>query len=146
MKDVVSMKSTFSGCLNLNEINFEGTNSSKLTKMENTFENCTKLKNLNLSPLYNTNLVETSNIFSGCNNLEILNLSSFQKIDNNIFNGISSKPTIIANDLISNDISNIFYNIFSIDINIIINIYDTNPCKIGEKEKCKTCSEKITGR
>ena len=143
MKDVVSMKSTFSGCSNLNEITFGGINTTKLTEMENTFENCSKLKNLDLSPLDTTNLIEINNIFAGCSSLETLNLSSFQKINNNTFNKISSKPNIISNDLISNDISNIFYNLYSMDINIINYIYDTKSCKIGEKEKCKTCSKKI---
>ena len=144
MEDVVSMKSTFSGCSNLSDINLDGINSSKLTEMENTFENCTKLKFLNLSPLNTTNLVNMDNLFSGCNELETINLTSFTKINNNIFNGIKSKPNIIANELISKDISDIFYNLFSVNINIIINIYDSlTNCKIGEKEKCKTCSKKI---
>ena len=73
MEDVVSMKSTFSGCSNLSDINFDGINSSKLTEMENTFENCTKLKFLNLSPLNTTNLVNMDNLFSGCNELETIN-------------------------------------------------------------------------
>jgi len=106
MNDVVSMKSTFSGCTHLSEINLEGVNSSKLTKMENTFENCTELKNINLSPLNTTNIIYMNNIFSGCNHLETINLSSFNKVNSNIFNGIQSQPSIIANKQISNDLSN----------------------------------------
>ena len=145
MNEVTSMKSTFSGCSNLKEINLDGINSSKLIKMENTFENCTELQNLNLSPLNTTNLVDMKNIFSGCKNLKTLNLSSFNIINNNIFNGIESKPNIIANEKISNKISEIFYELFSVKINIIIiGYYDSiTDCIIGEKEKCKTCSKKI---
>ena len=144
MNDVVSMKSTFSGCTHLSEINLEGVNSSKLTKMENTFENCTELKNINLSPLNTTNIIYMNNIFSGCNHLETINLSSFNKVNSNIFNGIQSQPSIIANKQISNDLSNIFYNLFSVKINIIIaNDDETKNCTIGENEKCKSCSKKI---
>ena len=58
MSEVGSMKSTFSGCSNLEEVNFEGINTNKLTKMENTFENCTNINKLYLSPLNTTNLKE----------------------------------------------------------------------------------------
>ena len=140
MNEVTSMKSTFSGCSFLKEINLEGINSSKLTEMENTFANCTELENLNLSPLNTTNLVDMKNIFSGCKKLQNLNLNSFNKINNNTFNGIESKPNIVANEKISGDI----YNLFSDKINISINYYYVVPkCVIGEKEKCKTCSKKI---
>ena len=146
MEEVISMKSTFSGCSNLTEINLDGVNSSNLIKMENTFENCTELKNVNLSPLNTSNLENMTNIFSGCEKLETIDLTSFKHVFNDSFNGIKSKPDIIANELISNEIKNIFQKLFSIDINIIINIFDIDKqgeCKIGENEKCKTCSRKI---
>jgi surface protein len=110
------MKSTFSGCSNLTEVNFDGINTSKLIDMGKTFENCTELKKLDLSPIDTTNLINMENLFSGCNKLETINLSSFNSINNDIFNGIKSKPDIIANDLISNDISKIFKDLFSINI------------------------------
>ena len=85
-----------------------------------------------------------NNIFSGCNHLETINLSSFNKVNSNIFNGIQSKPSIIANKYISDELYNIFYNLFSVKINIIIVINDeAKNCTIGENEKCKSCSEKI---
>ena len=143
MSEVGSMKSTFSGCSNLEEVNFEGVNTNQLTQMENTFENCTNIKKLDLSPLNTTNLKETDKIFSGCSKLETIDLSSFNNINNNIFNGITSIPNIIANYLISNEINEIFKKLYNIQINIII-IYDSSkPCQIGEKEKCKSCSNKI---
>ena len=116
MSGITSMKSTFSGCSNLTEVNFDGINTSKLIDMGKTFENCTELKKLDLSPIDTTNLVNMGNLFSGCNKLETINLSSFNNINNDIFNGIKSKPDIIANDLISNDISKIFKDLFSINI------------------------------
>ena len=147
MEEVTSMKSTFSGCSNLTEVNLEGVNSSNLEKMENTFENCTELKIINLSPLNTSKIDDMNNIFSGCEKLEKIDLTSFKKIFNSLFTGIKSKPDIIANELISNEIKNIFKKLFSIDINIIINIFDGKEdygqCIIGENEKCKTCSKKI---
>ena len=141
MNEVTSMKSTFSGCSNLIEINFEGINSGNLMKMENTFENCIELKNINLSPLNTSNLLYMNNMFSGCQKLETINLTSFEKINYDLFNGIKSKPNIIANQLISNDIKNIFKNLFSVDINItIIIIEHDDKCEIGNEEKCKSCS------
>lgn len=47
MEDVKSMKNTFSGCLNLNEIDLEGVNSYNLINMDKTLEKCTNLKSIN---------------------------------------------------------------------------------------------------
>lgn len=141
MKDVISMKSMFSGCSNLNEVTFEGANSQNLINLDNTFENCTKLKNINLSLNNTSKLEEVNNTFFGCENLESINLTTFTKIGKNMFGGIKSTPTIIANELISNDISNIFLNEFNIKIKIINKIeFQIEECEIGEGEKCKTCS------
>lgn len=61
-----------------------------------------------------------------------------------MFNGIRSKPNIIGNTYISKQITNIFYNLFNVYVNVtIIKTYNPNPlnktnlCIIGEKEKCK---------
>lgn len=143
MSEITSMKSTFSGCSNLSEVNFEGIDTSKLVDMGKTFENCTELKKLDLSPIDATNLLNMENLFSGCNKLETINLSSFSSINNDIFNGIKSKPDIIANDLILNNITRIFKDLFSINININILKYSITKCVIGKNEKCKTCSKKI---
>ena len=143
MSDVGSMKSTLSGCSNLEEVNFEGINTNKLTKMRNTFENCTIIKKLDLSPLNTTNLKEMDNIFSGCNRLETIDLSSFKNINNNIFNGITSIPNSVANYLISNEINEIFKKQYNIQINIVINYDSSTECEIGQNEKCKSCSHKI---
>ena len=146
MKDVKSMKSSFSGCSNLKEINFENINSSNVEDMENTFENCTELKSLNLSSFNTKNLKNSNSIFFGCNKLETLNLASFDKIDDNLFNGIRSKPKIVANENISYNITKKFFDLFKIKITIIIeiDIEIKDECEIGEKEKCKTCSSAIT--
>lgn len=53
------MNSSFSGCFNLQKIDFKNVNSLNLENMENTFENCTQLKSLNLSSLYTNNLKST---------------------------------------------------------------------------------------
>ena len=143
MSDVKSMESTFSGCSNLEEINFEGISTNKLTKMENTFENCTNIKQINLSPLNTTNLKEMDTIFSGCNKLETIDLSSFKNIKNKIFYGITTIKNIIANYLISNEINEFFKKNYNIQINIIIIDDSSTTCQIGEKEKCKSCSNKI---
>ena len=141
MKEVTSMKSTFSGCSNLLEVNFEGNNAQNLKSLDNTFENCTKLKFINLSFNNSSNIEEASNTFSGCENLEKINLTTFQNIDEEMFNGIKSTPTIIANEYISNDISNIFFNNFNIKINVEIEIIiPAIECDLGDGEKCNTCS------
>ena len=82
-----------------------------------------------------------NNMFSGCQKLETINLISFEKINNDLFNGIKSRPNIIANQLISNNIKNIFKNLFFIDINITIIIIEHNgKCEIVNEEKYKSCS------
>ena len=58
--------------------------------------------------------------FSECDKLEILNISSFEKVDENMFKGIKSKPNIISNQYTSISISNIFKFLFDININITI--------------------------
>ncbi len=141
MKEISSMKSTFSGCSNLEEVNLEGSNAENLKNLDNTFENCTNLKNINLSLNNTSKLQETRNTFAGCDNLATINLKTIQNIKEDMFNGIKSTPTIIANEYISNSISNIFFNIFHIKINIIIEIIiPRRECDIGDGEKCKTCS------
>ena len=136
MNNVISMNSTFSGCSNLKVIDFDGVDSPKLEKMENTFENCNELINVNLSPLNTTNLVYMKNIFSGCQKLGTINLASFNKINGNFFDGIQSTPNIIANEFISNNISDSFDKLFSVKVSI-----EYRPdCLIGENEKCKTCN------
>ena len=149
MNEVTDMISTFSGCTKLNEIILDGINTSNLVNMEYTFENCIELKKLNLSPIKTTsNLIKMNSIFNGCNKLEVINISSFETIDENIFKGLNKKPDIIANQYIANNIINIFYNLYNININITIIEYNkkenkNNLCNLGENEKCKTCSKVI---
>ena len=144
MKDVKSMESTFSGCSNLYEIDIGGVDSQNLINMDNTFEKCKKLKNINLSMKNLSNSLETNNTFLDCENLEYINLSSFQNVNDKMFEGIKSKPTIQANELISNDIINIFQIKFNIKINIIIIENNSNSeCIRGSNEKCKDCSSTI---
>ncbi len=141
MKEITSMKSTFSGCTNLQEVNFKGNNAQNLKNLDNTFENCKKLKNINLSINNISNIEEASNTFSGCENLESVNLTTFQNVKEGMFNNIKSAPTIIATEYISNDITQIFFNI-NIKINVVIVIIEpSNECDLGDGEKCKTCSK-----
>ena len=86
--------------------------------------------------------MNTKGIFSECSNLENINISSFEKVDENMFEGIKSKPNIISNQYVSTSISNIFQYLFNININITIvenrkKFNKTDKCDIGEKEKCK---------
>ena len=147
MEGVTSMRSTFSGCINLKDIDLEGINSQNLIHMEYTFQNCMELKNINLSPIYSSNLINTINIFAGCINLQFINLTSFTKVDEHMFIDLKSTPKIIANTFISSDITNIFYKLFQININIIIEGSNQGQlqCEIGEKEKCQTCDNNIKG-
>ena len=144
-ENVLSMNSSFSGCSNLNEIKLEGIKTNNLLDMTYTFEKCNNLKNLNLSPIKTNNLRYIKGIFSECNNLEILNISSFLKVDENMFEGIKTIPSIISNKYASAKIIEIFYNIFHININISENQNKTERCNIGDKEKCKECNDIIPG-
>ena len=148
MEEVTSMNSTFSGCSNLNEINLEGINTENLMDMAYTFENCNELRNINLSPIKTFENTKIESIFSGCEKLEAINISSFDNMNESMFKGIKSKPNIIGNTYISTKVTQIFYNLFNININItIIKFNNTtkkfNKCIIGEKEKCKKCSKII---
>ena len=64
MKEISSMKSTFSVCSNLEEVNLEGSNAENLKNLDNTFENCTNLKNINLSLNNNNKLKKKRNTFA----------------------------------------------------------------------------------
>jgi hypothetical protein len=145
MENVLSMNSSFSGCSNLNEIKLEGVKTNNLLDMTYTFEKCNNLKHLNLSPIKTNNLRYIKGIFSECNNLEILNISSFLKVDENMFEGIKTIPSIISNKYASAKIIEIFYNIFHININISEIQNKTERCNIGDKEKCKECNDIIPG-
>ena len=148
MEEVTSMDSTFSGCSKLNEISLEGINTINLMNMDYTFENCSELRNINLSPIKTSETTRIESIFSGCEKLERINISSFINLNDNMFNGIRSKPNIIGNTYISTKVSQIFYNLFKVYINLTIIEFTNktikiNHCIIGEKEKCKKCSEII---
>ena len=148
MKNIKSMNSSFSGCSNLNEVNLEGINTNNFLDMSYTFEKCKNLKNINLSPIKSDNIRNTKGIFSECDNLETVNISSFEIVNDNMFEGIKSRPNIIANQKISATISNIFYNMFNININITIvenknHIENSKQCSLGENEKCKECNYAI---
>ena len=120
MEEVTSMNSTFSGCSELNEINLEGINAANLMDMSYTFENCSELRDINLSPIKALKATKIENIFSGCEKLEVINISSFENLNDKMFNGIKSKPNIIGNTYISTKVTQIFYNLFNININVTI--------------------------
>lgn len=148
MEEVRSMDSTFSGCSKLNEINLEGINTANLMDMSYTFENCSELRDINLSPIKASKATKIESIFSGCEKLEVINISSFENLNDKLFNGIKSKPNIIGNTYISTKITQIFYNLFNVNINVTIikinnKTNEIDQCNIGEKEKCKKCSQTI---
>ena len=141
MEGVVSMESTFSGCSNLYEVDLEGVNSQNLLSINNTFEKCKKLEKVNLSMKNISEFLTSNNSFIDCENLKFINLSSFQNINNNMFLGIKSNPTIQANELIFNDLYYIFHIILKITINIIVTTNESNnECIRGNDDKCKDCS------
>ena len=150
MEKVLSMNSSFSGCQNLEEVNLEGIDTSNLLDMAYTFEKCNNLKNLDLSPIKTNKTLNTKGIFSECDKLESINISSFEKVEENMFEGIKSMPNIISNQYASISISNIFQYLFNININITIvestkKFNKTEKCIIGEKEKCKECNRALPG-
>ena len=147
--EVESMNSTFSGCINLKDINLEGINTGNLVDMSYTFENCKELTNINLSPINGNDLMNIRSIFSGCDKLQQVNISSFESLNENMFDGIKSLPNIIGNDNIYSKITQTFYNLFSVYVNVTIIQYhnqtrrNKTQCIIGENEKCKKCSKII---
>ena len=141
MEGVVSMESTFSRCSNLYEVDLEDVISQNLISINNLFEKCKKLIKVNLSMKNISELLESNNCFIDCENLKFINLSSFHKINNKMFLGIKSNPTIQANELIYNDL----YYIFHFNLNKTVNITITtnnsnNECVRGNDKKCKDCS------
>ena len=75
--DLTNFKSMFSGCDQINSINFINFNNSNLIDMSYMFNNCKNLKNINLFSINTYNVKNMSHIFEGCENLTYLDLSSF---------------------------------------------------------------------
>ncbi len=67
----------FSGCENLENINFGGFNTSNVTHMDGMFDGCNSLTTLDLSSFNTSNVTDMHQMFVDCNNLATLNLSSF---------------------------------------------------------------------
>jgi len=76
-----TMKSMFSGCYELEELDLSYFNPTAVVNADNMFSNCYKLKNLDLSTFVCSNLTSTQNMFQGCHSLETVDLSNFNPIN-----------------------------------------------------------------
>lgn len=62
---------------NLNSIEFDNIDTSKVEEMGNMFKSCSSIANLDLSSFNTSNTENMSSMFKGCGNLTTLNISSF---------------------------------------------------------------------
>mgnify|MGYP001263329390 CR=1 FL=1 len=74
---VISMKTMFGNCNNLQRINLSSFDTSQVTSMSSMFNGCIKLSTLDLSNFNTSKVISMSGMFEYCYNLENINLSSF---------------------------------------------------------------------
>ena len=78
MSEVTNMFSMFSGCSNLEKINFgNNLDTSSVSNMNYLFQDCKNLKSIDLSNFDTSNVVYIDNIFSGCKSIKSIDLSNF---------------------------------------------------------------------
>ena len=87
------MKSMFSYCSSLKELNLSNFNTSQVTNMEYMFYNCSSLKELNLSNFNTSQVTNMEYMFSNCSSLKNLDIHNFVIKDgveiNYMFSGCS---------------------------------------------------------
>ena len=74
---IINMNSMFGECENLKIINFSSFDTKNVIDMGWMFYKCQNLKNLNLSLFDTKNVITMHSMFDGCENLNDLNVSSF---------------------------------------------------------------------
>ena len=98
----------FGGYFNLQEINFDGLDTSKVTDMSSMFAYCETLENLDVTSLDTSNVTNMSNMFTECHGLTSVDLSNFETSNvtdmSSMFSGCSALKSI---DVSSFDTSNV---------------------------------------
>lgn len=75
VQGITSLKNLFSGCTNLEEIDFTDSDTSKVTNMYGLFNNCTALKEVDISNINTSNVTNMSAMFQSCTQLNKVNLA-----------------------------------------------------------------------
>ena len=74
---LISMKSMFAGCENLEGVDLSNFNTSNVTDMGQMFSQCQSLTSLDLSNFNTSNVTDMGQMFSQCQSLTSLDLSNF---------------------------------------------------------------------
>ena len=91
---LINLKSLFSNCTNLKNLDLSRLNTEEVTNMNGMFEECKELRGLNLSNFKTKNVTDMAGMFANCSSLKNLNINNFNtsKVINMsfMFNGCSS--------------------------------------------------------
>ena len=130
---IISIDNMFLDCISLEKINFNNFNTNKVEKMTYLFKGCSSLKSIDLSNFNTEKVNDVTEMFSGCSSLTSIDISQFylpkvkslngmfmncinlkyinmELLTNqlmNTFNNLSSYGTIVTNNILKNEISNV---------------------------------------
>ena len=121
----------FAGYSNLQNIEFNNVDMSRVTRMYSMFYNCSKLVSVNMNGLGSNSLTDLGGIFYGCNNLVSIYMRNFNfgtSHMSGIFNIESVETIDITNAITSNvqDFSGMFADAHSLANIIGLNTIDTS--------------------
>lgn len=110
--NVISMRSMFGICDQIESLDLSGFNTSKVTDMSDMFYDCFQIESLNLSGFDTSKVTTMSGMFQCCDNLSSLNISKFDTSSVTsmayMFATTSlSSPKLTSLDLSSFDTSNV---------------------------------------
>ena len=77
LKGLEDISSMFEGCTNLEKVDLNKMNTSKVTIMDNAFSGCTNLTNVVVDHLDTSAVTSMTGTFEGCSNLETLDVSGW---------------------------------------------------------------------
>ena len=86
-----TMRYLFSGCINLQLVDFSNFNASNTARMDGMFSGCAKLKELDLSSFYTPSLNRTPSMFADCTSLEKIDMRNF------VFSGVTNFSGMFSN-------------------------------------------------
>ena len=129
----------FENWLNMEKIEFNNANTSRITIMPGMFQNCSSLRQLDLSSWDTRNVTNMSSMFYGCNNLTSINLTNLGSNSLSaivsMFHGCTSLKTLNMSGFNFGTISNLsganspFYNVSSLEN---INLSNANMSNVTE--------------
>ena len=125
-------KEMFSGCSNIEEIDFSNCDTSSVTTMEKMFSGCTKLNSLNLINIDTSKVANMDSMFYNCCSLNSLDLSNFNtsKVNSmtNMFRCCSSLISVNLNSFDTSkatNMCNMFWDCSSL-ISLDLSNFDTS--------------------